>query len=422
MWTMVEIIECEEFEELSIRVSALLDAGELKLDDRITSKGYLAAAMKGGQITLRATKFVGTIPLTDKIAVKIKPRASIANLSFMLVRSGVIPSAISGFTRGYMPRFTAAENVEKIYGRSLVDGAKLIARRGYMKEYLRPPNLSPWRGRLLATDTVRSHAAKGIRYRHEFDHSTLSPSTIENIALKAALVQTKDWFLMNDRRNPIISEVGGLLHGLWPVSNWDGRRSELVSRLVKRIRTLSPRLSHYRDPLWASLLILQSSIPEVGFDGFVRLDSLIVDVSTVFEAFLRRELAERLWPLGYQVDDGNKSAEALFLDGGPYTVHPDMVIRKDGAVVAILDAKYKPDPKEQDRYEVLAFMDSFGTNIGGFVCPSSGADTSRFLGTTRSGKRLFSLRYDLSAQDSGAESDRFAHNVIQMVQGHRDFR
>ena len=101
---MVEVIECEEFEELSIRVSALLEGGELKLDDRITSKGYLAAAMKGGQITLRATKFVGTIPLTDKISVKIKPRASIANLSFMLVRSGVIPTAIAGFTRGYMPR------------------------------------------------------------------------------------------------------------------------------------------------------------------------------------------------------------------------------------------------------------------------------------------------------------------------------
>jgi len=419
---MVEVIECEEFEELSIRVSALLEGGELKLDDRITSKGYLAAAMKGGQITLRATKFVGTIPLTDKISVKIKPRASIANLSFMLVRSGVIPTAIAGFTRGYMPRFTAAENVEKIYGRSLVDGAKLIARRGYMKEYLRPPNPSPWRGRLLASDTVRSHAAKGIRYRHEFDHSTLSPSTIENIALKTALSQTRDWFRQNDRRNPIVGEVSSLLHGLWPVTDWEGKRSELVSRLAKRIRTLSPRLSHYRDPLWASLLILQSSIPEVGFDGFVRLDSLIVDVSTVFEAYLRRELAERLLPLGYQVEDGNRSPEALFSDAGPYTVHPDMVIRRDGTVVGLLDAKYKPDPKEQDRYEVMAFMDSFGTNVGGFVCPATGADTSRYLGVTKCGKKLYSLRYDLAAHDSAAESDRFAHNVVQMVTGQRDFR
>ena len=275
---------------------------------------------------------------------------------------------------------------------------------------------------MLASDTVRSHAAKGIRYRHEFDHSTLSPSTIENIALKTALSQTRDWFRQNDRRNPIVGEVSSLLHGLWPVTDWEGKRSELVSRLAKRIRTLSPRLSHYRDPLWASLLILQSSIPEVGFDGFVRLDSLIVDVSTVFEAYLRRELAERLLPLGYQVEDGNRSPEALFSDAGPYTVHPDMVIRRDGTVVGLLDAKYKPDPKEQDRYEVMAFMDSFGTNVGGFVCPATGADTSRYLGVTKSGKKLYSLRYDLAAHDSAAESDRFAHNVVQMVTGQRDFR
>lgn len=88
---MPEIIECEEFEELSVRVSALLEDGELRLDERITTKGYLSAAMKGGQITLRATRFVGTIPLTSGISVRVKPRATIANLSYMLVRSGVIP-------------------------------------------------------------------------------------------------------------------------------------------------------------------------------------------------------------------------------------------------------------------------------------------------------------------------------------------
>lgn len=418
---MPEIIECEEFEELSVRVSALLEDGELRLDERITAKGYLSAAMKGGQITLRATRYVGTIPLTSGISIRVKPRATIANLSYMLVRSGVIPTAISGFSRGYLPRFTAADNVEKIYGRSLLDGAKLIAKRGFMKEYIRPANPSPWRGRLLASDTVRRHAAKGVRYRHEFDHSTLSPSTIENIALKAALTQTKDWFQANDRHNPIIGEAKAVLHDLWPVANWEGRKSDLVARLAQRIRTLSPHLHHYRDPLWASLLILQSALPEVGFDGFVRLDSLIVDVSSVFEAYLRKELAERLRPRGYQVEDGNKAPAPLFKDAGLYSVHPDIVIKRDGAIVAVLDAKYKPDPKETDRYEVLSFMDAMGVSIGGFICPAIETDTSRYLGETEAGKQLFSLRYDLGMADPGAESDRLAQNVLQMLQGQRHF-
>ncbi|MGR3343995.1 MAG: hypothetical protein ACU0DI_12360 [Paracoccaceae bacterium] len=56
-----------------------------------------------------------------------------------------------------------------------------------------------------------------------------------------------------------------------------------------------------------------------------------------------------------------------------------MIIQREGAVVALPDAKYKPEPKVADRYEVLSFMDAVGVNLGGFVCPANGVDTSRYL-------------------------------------------
>ena len=339
----------------------------------------------------------------------------------MLVRSGVIPSAISGFARGYMPRFVSAENAERIYASSLIDGVKLIARRGYMKEYLPPKHKSPWRGRLLASDTVRKHAAKGIRYRHEFEQNILTPSTVENIALKTALKQVVDWLEQNDRRNNMLPEARSLYRDMWHISDWESAKSGLVQQLSKKIHTLSPRLPHYRDPLWSAYLILQSVLPELSFDGFVRLDSLIIDVSKVFEAFLRRELAHRLFAHGYKVQDGNIAPRPFFRDGGIYAVHPDIIIRRDDAVVAVLDAKYKPEPKETDRYEVLSFMDAMAVNLGGFVCPADGVDTSRFLGTTASGKEMVLLRYDLAADDPNTEADRFAANVLRMIEGAHDY-
>lgn len=418
---MVEIIDCEEFDEINLRVSALLDGDELRLDERITSKGYLTATMKAGQISLKATRFVGTIPLTESVSVRVKPRASIANLSYMLVRSGVAPSAIVGFSRGYMPRFVAAESVEKIYGRSLVDGAKLVARRGFAKEYLKPPRPAPWRGRLLASETVRRHAAKGVMYRHEFDQSVLSPSTIENMAIKAALITVRDWHKRNDRRNPIVGEASGLLHDLSAVEEWTARRSSLVSQLARKLQAIPVHLTHYRDPLWAAFLILQSVLPEVSHDGYVRLDSLIVDVSKVFEAFVRRELAIRLAAQSYEIEDGWKSPRPLLQDADDFSVHPDIIIRRGADVVALIDAKYKPDPKEQDRYEVISFMDAMGVTVGGFVCPTSGADTTRYLGTTATGKKLYSFRYDLAADNPDAEADKFAANVLKMINGSVDF-
>jgi len=417
----VEVIECEEFKELSLRLSSLMESGELRIDERIASKGYLAATMSGGQIALRTTRFVGTIPVTPNLAIKVTPRASIANLSYMLVRSGIIPTAISGFSRGYLPRFVTAANVEKIYGRSLVDGTKSIAKRGFMKSYVKNANSPPWRGRFMASETVKRHASKGVRYRHEFDHSTLSPTVIENISLKEALKQVRTWHLANDKKNSIIKEIDVLLHDLWSVTDWHGRKADLVSELGRKVRSVPPQLAHYRDPLWSAFLILQSLLPEVSFDGYVKLDSLIIDVSAVFEAFIRRELSDRLWKQGYSVEDGNKRPGNFFVDGGGFTVHPDMIIRKDGTVVALIDAKYKTDPKEQDRYEVLSFMDAMNVSVGGFVCPANGVDTSRYLGSTATGKKMFGLRYDLAAQDADAEAQRFSENVIKMVNGIHEF-
>lgn len=418
---MREILECEEFGELAIRVSDLLEDGELRLDERVNNKGYLAAALKSGQIVLRATKFVGTIPLTRDLAIRVKPRASISSLSYMLVRSGVIPTAISGFSRGYFPHFIGTQSAEKIYSRSLIDGIKLIVKRGFLKEYIQPSTPSFWRGRLKTSDTIRRYFSKGIKYRHDFDHTTLSSATIENIALKAALSQVKVWFQQHDVRNPIISEINLILHNLWAVPNWDGRKSELISQLAHRIQSLSPLLPHYREPLWTSLLILQGTLPEVALDGFVKLDSLIVDVSAVFEAFLRRELTDRLRDQGYVVWDGNRFPSSFFRDGGAYRVHPDIIIKRDGIAIAVFDVKYKPDPKEHDRYEVLSFMDAMKVTTGGFICPAINNDTSRYLGETESGKKMFSLRYDLATADPDREVEKLVGNIIRSLNGNRDF-
>jgi len=141
----------------------------------------------------------------------------------------------------------------------------------------------------------------------------------------------------------------------------------------------------------------------------------------VFEAFLRRELAARLIGQGYQVEDGNNAPRSFFRDGGIYTVHPDIIISRGEEVVAILDAKYKPEPKESDRYEVLSFMDAMGVNVGGFVCPAEGADSTRYLGTTETGKEMNIIRYDLAAEDPDAEADQFAENVLRMIRGEREF-
>jgi 5-methylcytosine-specific restriction enzyme subunit McrC len=173
--------------------------------------------------------------------------------------------------------------------------------------------------------------------------------------------------------------------------------------------------------LWTAFLLLQSKLPELSDDGFVSLDSLIVDISKVFEAYVRRVLVDRAHKNGWNIRDGNLKPSNFFTDIGDYTVKPDVVIAKDREPLAILDAKYKIDPKESDRYELLSFMDALNVKAGGFILPTRPGERSRYLGTTAGGKKMYSLRFDLSVDDLETEADRLFNNVAELINGSYQF-
>jgi len=418
-----EVIDCEEFSVIRLRISDIVKDGELILDERISGRGYLSLSLAKGEIVLRTDKHVGMIPVTPSTSVRVRPRFPIANLTHMLVRSGVAPTAIPAFSRGYLPRFETGRDVEKIYGPSLADGVNRLLKQGLAKTYVPVENPPPWRGRLAISRTVTRHASKGVRYKHEFDQTELSRSTTENIALKAAVAKTLDWYLEHNRRDrEVVGELQRAMTGLSGVSDWRGPISGLVSDLGRRLQRIPRQLGYYRDPLWTAFLILQKSLPDVGDDGSVTLDSLIVDMSLVFEAYVRRALFDRAYRRGWNVRDGNRRPSTFFVDNSDYTVHPDIVIFDGETPLAVLDAKYKPEPKENDRYEVLAFMEGVNVIKGGFICPTVDGEVSSFLGTTPSARQMSTLRFDMAADNPEVEADRLFDNVCKLIDGDHSYR
>lgn len=416
-----EVLECHEFSEIEVRIDTLVENGELKIDERVIGRGYLNVTLKGGQVALRADRYVGLIPLTDNLAVRVRPRASIANLSFMLARSGVAPAAIRGFSRGYLPRFEVSEDLERTYAESLVAGGEQIVSRGLIKGYVGVRHPPPWRGRLLPTETIKAYAARGVRYKHKFEFNTLSASVVENQALLEALLLIKASLEQHGKQPALLGKANRVLDHLRFVERWPGSRSALVTTLGRKIRLIAPQLSFYRDALWAALLLLQSTLPDVTDEGLVRLDSLIIDVSKVFEAYTRRVIAERAADHGLTVRDGNIHSTNFFVDQRKYSVHPDIIVFRDRKPVAVIDAKYKPNPKEADRYELLAFMDALGVQRGALLCPQLDDATSSYMGSTMGGKEISLLRFDLGAENPQIEADRLFENVRRLIDGQRGY-
>lgn len=414
---MSEIHECIEFGEIEIGIDRLLVDGQISLDKRIVEKGYLSFSLSKGRVVFRADKHVGLIPLNDAVAVRVRPRTEVGNLAHMIVKSGQAPFAIPDFSRGYLPNFESGPDVERIYGSPMIVSAERVIAGGLMKSYVAVPNPPPWRGRLMVSDTIKRHRARNVRYKGEFEFNTLSYAGVENMAMKLALRQVRRWLVANEKKSPLIARADAALVALHAVPDFDGRLGPLVQDIARSASRLPSQYLYYRDALWTAYLILQGMLPDPKAEGFVTLDSMVVDMSMVFEHYIRRVIVDRAASKGWRIVNGENIIFPFFTDGGDWRVKPDLVVYEGNTIRAVLDAKYKPDLKESDRYEVLSFMDALGVQRGGFICPQKVDTPSRYLGVTTGGKILSNLRFDLATTDLDAEADRLVDNIAKLVAG-----
>ena len=153
------------------------------------------------------------------------------------------------------------------------------------------------------------------------------------------------------------------------------------------------------------------------------LDSMIVDISAVFESYVRTVISESAPDHGFVVKDGNLLPRPFFASGDAvYQVKPDILIERSGQVQAVFDVKYKPKVSAQDRYELLSFMEATGSEHAAFICPKAAeADPSRFLGITPGGKSMGMIKVDLAADAMTAEEDKMVASILKVVDGRYDF-
>ena len=406
---------------ISLSVEDLLVDGEIMLDERIADRGYLDVSIKGRRLSLRSTRFVGLIPLNSRISVRIAPKAKIGNLSQMIVRSGEVPFVVPDFARGYKPRFEVNAKAEETYHASFLRAVQVISRRGLIKSYVTIPDPPNWRGRFLVSETVNKFISKGIRYSGAFDFKTLSANIPENIAIKEGLIAVNSWLHKFKPKDQLCVSSGQLLDAFAGVRRWDGPIGKLMEEIPWRVNALPSHQAYYHEPLWTAYVLLQKMLPDVGvdgIDGLVSLGSMIVDVSKVFEAYARRVLEEAAPSIGVRVSDGNKSPSRFFNDNPAFSVHPDIILRKHGNVVAILDVKYKANPKESDRYEILSFLEATSARRAVFICPvTSPTDISQYIGKTLGDREMSIIRINLAADDLASEEAKFVRNVKRVLDG-----
>jgi 5-methylcytosine-specific restriction enzyme subunit McrC len=419
----LDILIVDEHDDINVPIDRLLSGGEIALDKRIEKRGYFNIALSSGRVRLTTTRFIGLIPLTENLAVRVVPKVTISNLGKMMVKAGNIPAFIEDFSRGYLPSFAASEKAIEIYHGVLIAAVTKLRRLGIMKSYASLDQPPPWRGRLLVSQTVKTQIARGVRYKKSFDFQTLSTNIAANQLLKLALTVVLEW-LRKSTDNKVRRKIPGILAHL---REFDGvsaparRTAELAAKIPALARNLPVQYRYYSEAMWITYVILQGLIPDPTKTGYVSLDSMIVDVSAVFEGYIRKILQEHSAMLSCHVKDGNAPANQhpFFFDRQQENrVKPDIILERQGKVEAILDVKYKKSVNEHDRYELLSFMEVTGAKEGAFIVPlleSSGGSIR--LGTTLGGRRMSLIAFDLAAPVIEDEEVKLVKAVSRLIQG-----
>jgi 5-methylcytosine-specific restriction enzyme subunit McrC len=117
-----------------------------------------------------------------------------------------------------------------------------------------------------------------------------------------------------------------------------------------------------------------------------------------------------------QVLNGNTRPLRLFRRGASYPIKPDIYFKRGDAVLAVADAKYKPDFSEQDRYEVLAYCEATGATRAALILPKLGSTPSEaYVGTTTGGVNLSVIRVNLAADDMREEERLLVGRVSRLL-------
>lgn len=358
--------QVKEWDRVDIAAGLILDDGKLDAYPSILNRDYFTLSAGSTGLTLQAGGFIGVIPLNERLTIEVTPRVPVNNLSRILRIAEHVPVALEDTSRLYTLEPEVYPSLIDLYAQTLIKHVEEIALRGVLREYARRQEATSFpRGRILMTETLKSLAPRGIQHKVV---ATWFQRSIDNPANRC--IKYAAWFLSRFRSEagrPRLAGSRKITQGLGRAFRvFDGveldlRRSFLFDPVVVGNAPLPPHRAHYRPVLdLCRVIIKQQAVRLDQPGGVVGLPSLVLNMSTAFESYLRQVLVA--WAEqhgGLRVLNGNHAPpdggqKPLFDSGAATKASPDIVLVPKGSAEPrlVLEVKYKPSERAVAREDV----------------------------------------------------------------------
>ncbi|MBU8857413.1 MULTISPECIES: McrC family protein [unclassified Micromonospora] len=424
----MRVLDCPEQGPIAIEVASLLDdSGRLRLSPEVETGDFFRISLSKGKLTLHARGYVGFVPVTERVVVRVVPRVPIGNLARMARIADHLPTVLS-IIRGYTKGEDWSDSLASLYASALTSHIDTISANGMLRSYQRheEPTSFP-RGRLLVHQTVQRLNAHGIEHKAESAWFERSVNNSSNQCLKYAI-----WLLARhfvDQRN--VDKNVRRLHrklnaqfSLFAGVDLDHGRRFMQDPLVAGKAELPTLRSYYRDALNVAAAVVEGRGVLIDSDGgAVQLPSLVLNMDTLFENYVRATLTsfalERQW--SHSVLDGNgEGSTRLFDNPRSYKATPDVVVRsEDGRTALVIEIKNVAagDFSKRDAInQAVTYAVRYGC-VKVVLAHPRGSDS--FHGLRSMGYigpvEVYQYHFDLNSSDPVEEDQRFGQAVQSLL-------
>lgn len=438
-----KVYPAREHGSVDVPLEDLFVGGELNLYPEVTGKNLFDVDLRKDRLVFRAGRFIGQIPVNDRVMIDVRPRVPFANLERVLRVADQEPLSLAPHSRRYAEHHVGTPSLLQSLAESLVDALFAIQAEGLHRQYVRRTTDTSFpRGRILMSETMRRHEARGMHHRAAVSWFEPSVDTSPNRCVKHAV-----WHLARRFRGAgrsaenrrLLANLNRLYH-LFDGVALDTTLGFLSDPLVEDPRRLPAIRAYYERPLRLAAMIARGSGVAFGErGGEVELASLAVNLEDAFEEYLRIVLASGLRDClpDLRVLDGNLTgqvggAKNLFdIDssddlGAESPATPDIILRRsssDGSGVEhpmVLDIKYKvykPRAERGDVNQVVTYAASYGAPVAVIAHPHQEKSKRGLRVVGRLGNiTLYQYGFDLSANRLDAEEEAFVSSMRNLIE------
>lgn len=268
-----------------------------------------------------------------------------------------------------------------------------VTRAGLVAGYGERPAVSPFlRGKLRTADQMRDAAGRAFPGHFHIDEPVFDLQTPWNRVPKATAAALLRADLPRAARQRV--EAAAVPLAVLP--------DEPATELDFAAARAEPRAAGYAPLLDVCELVLNG--PRAANPVPAGAGAFLIDLGAAFERYLAGALAGALEPrAGWRVVAHPRYPV------GPTELIPDLVVERDGAPWAVLDAKWKtarPVPDADDLHQILAYATVTGAGRVGLVYPGSTADRAHFATPDRRARASVYRVRVVGSADELAESIR----------------